>query len=129
MPRYFFDFRQGAETTADKEGVVFSDIEHAYLEAYEAALEMWSELLKKRCDPRRCFFDVRNENRELLFTLPFQELVDSCLDRERAPLRNTFEMVAATSHYAARVGSGLADELWRLSQTLAQSRALLKQKF
>jgi hypothetical protein len=128
MPRYFFDFRQGGETSADREGVEFSSIEDAFLEAYETSLEMWGELLEKRCDPRRCFFDVHNESRDLLFTLPFQEVIDSCLDREQPPLRNTFEQVTATSHYAARAGTSMAEELTRLAQTLAQSRALLKQK-
>jgi hypothetical protein len=63
-----------------------------------------------------------------MFTLPFQEVVDSCRDRERPPLRNTFEQVTATSHYAARAGTSMAEELSRLSETLKQSRALLKQK-
>jgi len=128
MPRYFFDFRQGNDICADSEGVECPGVELAYLEAYEAALEMWSELLKQRRDPRRCSFEVHSQTRELLFTLPFQEVVDSCLDRERPPLRHTFEQVTATSHYAARVGTNMAEELTRLSQTLAQSRALLKQK-
>lgn len=82
MPRYFFDFRQGNEHCPDAEGSDFPDVERAYLEAYRAALDMWSDLLKQRRDPRRCAFEVRNEARELLFTLPLQELVDACVDRE-----------------------------------------------
>jgi hypothetical protein len=128
MPRYFFDFRQGSEICTDSEGVEFPGVEQAYLEAYEAAVDMWSELLKQRRDPRRCAFEVHNKARQLMFTLPFQEVVDSCLDRERPPLRNTFEQVTASSHYAARAGSRLVDELVRLNQTLAQSRALLQRK-
>ena len=87
MPRYFFDFRQGNEHCPDAEGSDFPDVERAYLEACTAARDMWSELLKERRDPRRCTFEVRNETRQLLFTLPFQDVVDSCLDREHLPLQ------------------------------------------
>jgi hypothetical protein len=87
MPRYFFDFRQGNEICTDREGIEFPGVEQAYLETYRAALDMWSDLLKQRRDPRRCAFEVRDEKRQLLFTLPLQEVVDSCLDREPERLR------------------------------------------
>lgn len=55
--------------------------EHAYLEAYEAAAEMWGELLRKRNDPRRCAFDIRDPGGNVLFELSFTEVLDGCNDR------------------------------------------------
>lgn len=81
MPRYFFDFRQAGHLALDSEGLEFANVEQAYLEAFRTAQDMWSELLKQRRDPRHCFFEVRNTSDDILFTLPFQEVVDCCTDR------------------------------------------------
>ena len=45
---------------------------------------MWSELLRQRRDPRQCAFEVRNEQRDLLFVLMFQEVIESCENHKRA---------------------------------------------
>ena len=82
MQRFFFDFCQGTERCPDAEGTEFANVEQAYLEAFKAAQDMWSEFLRQRQDPRRCVFEVRNDQRELLFALPFHEVMDSCRDRE-----------------------------------------------
>jgi len=79
MPHYFFDFRQADVLTRDTIGIEFANVEQAYLEAFRAAQEMWSELLKQRQDPRRCMFEVRNTEGETLFLFPFQETVDCCV--------------------------------------------------
>jgi uncharacterized protein DUF6894 len=85
MPWYFFDFRQGQDHCAGEQSIEFANVEQAYLEAFKAAEDMWSELLRQRRDPRRCVFEVRDERRELLFVLPFQEVIESCRDRNDAP--------------------------------------------
>jgi hypothetical protein len=82
MPRYFFDFRQGTQCSPDSHGADFATVEDAYLEGIKGIQDMWGDLLRKRQDPRRCRFEVRNEQRELLFVLPFQEALDCCLDRQ-----------------------------------------------
>ena len=89
MQRYFFDFRQNDTRLPDTHGLTCADVEHAYLEAFRAAQEMWSELLKQRKDPSRCAFEVRNGDGEILFLFPFQEVVDCCTDRHSAPTRHT----------------------------------------
>lgn len=89
MPRFFFDFRQGCERIADTRGIEFADVEEAYLESFRAAQDMWSELLKQRRDPRRCSFEVRSQQDEPLFVLPFQEVLDSCIDRKLTPMQHT----------------------------------------
>ncbi len=127
MPLFFFDFRQGDEHVPDTEGIAFASTEDAYLEAVEAAQEMWGDLLRNRRDPRRCLFEVRDANRELLFILPFQELIDSCRDRRR-PAPNVDRATAtakATTGRAKAANDAFQRILFDLRRTLAESRALL----
>lgn len=128
MQRYFFDFRQAGVRVPDTEGLEFRDVEEAYLEAFRAAQEMWSELLKERRDPRRCSFEVRNAAGEILFLFPFQEVVDCCTDRRAIALRRTFEELTHTSNYAKRVGDEFVEEVRTLRRALQDSRALLLEK-
>jgi hypothetical protein len=128
MSRYFFDFRQGADLATDHEGVEFPDMEEAYLEAYAAAQDMWSELLKQRRDPTLCHFEVRDSERRLLFTLPFQEVMDACRDRKLTSTRVMRAETIATSRYAHHASTGLFNTLQELHRTLRVSRALLDQE-
>lgn len=128
MARFFFDFRQGSNRSHDAEGLEFAHVEQAYLEAVRAAQDMWAELLRKRQDPRRCIFEVRNEKRELLFILPFQEVLDSCLDRKCLPIQTVFDNVADSAHRTRRVSAEFIETLHAVQKTLTQSRALLKVK-
>ena len=64
-------FSQDGEILPDSQGLNFETVERAYLEAYEAALEMWGELLRQRRDLRRCAFRVRDGSGALMFTFPF----------------------------------------------------------
>src|SRR3954466_12516543 len=111
MPRFFFDFRQGADRCADSEGTEFPNVEQAYLEAVKGAQDMWSELLRQRRDPRRCSFEVRDAQRQMLFVLPFQEIMDSCVDRDTPPIRNTFENVAKAAFHTKRVSEEFIEAL------------------
>jgi len=126
MPRFFFDFRQAGERVADTQGLELRDVEHAYLEVFTAAQEMWSELLKQRRDPRRCFFEVRSERDEILFVFPLQEVVDSCIDRKEVALKRTFEQLAGTHNFARRVRDEFAQEVQVTQQALKVSQELLR---
>ena len=84
MSRFYFDFAQGILQERDSAGVELDNVEQAYLEAFSAAQDMWSELLKQRHDPRQCSFEVRGETGGCLFVLPFQEVLESCNDGRRA---------------------------------------------
>lgn len=126
MPRFFFDFRQAGGRVADTQGVVLRDVEHAYLEVFTAAQEMWSELLKQRRDPRRCFFEVRSERDEILFVFPLQEVVDSCIDRKEVALTRTFEQLTGTHNFARRVRDEFAREVQVTQKALQVSQELLR---
>jgi len=128
MPRFFFDFRQAGDCIPDPEGMELAHVEEAYLEAFEGAQEMWAALLKQRRDPRRCRFEVRDDNSNLLFVFPFQEVLDCC--REEGPLRvhRALDQTCATANYARRVSSEFRDQLNAVRETLDESRALLMTK-
>jgi len=89
MPRFFLDFWQADGCIPDSIGVVLGSVEEAYLEAFEAAQEMWSELLKQRRDPRHCYFEVRSHGGDILFVIPLQEALDSCEDRQGSYSKRT----------------------------------------
>jgi len=132
MPRFFFDFRQGEDHLPDTQGVELATTEDAYLEVVEAAQDMWSELLKKRRDPRRCQFEVRDVNREILFIFPFQEVIDNCLDRSQArqasDLGSTKTTAAATFGRVQRANHDFSRTLAQIRATLDDARALLQTK-
>ena len=132
MPRFYFDYRQGEDNALDMQGIELATTEEAYLEVVEAAQEMWGELLKKRCDPRRCLFEVRDANRELLFIFPFQEVIDNCLDREppRRPssVDRATAAAAATTGRVVRANDEFLSALRQVREPLRDSRALLATK-
>jgi len=128
MSRFFFDFRQGDARCPDAQGMEFGSVEQAYLEAFKGAQDMWSELLRRRQDPSRCTFEVRNAGRELLFVLPFQEVIDSCHDRGAAPTRDMLDYVTRNASHTKRLSKSFAEELRAIRKTLDQSHALLRTK-
>jgi hypothetical protein len=79
--RYYFHLRIGGVLDPDKLGIELPDLETAYLEAFQAAQEMWSELLTQRADPLSRAFEIADADGQVLLTLPFREV----LDRARKP--------------------------------------------
>ena len=63
MPRFFFDFYQSGHGEADELGVELGDAEQAYLEAFRAGAEMWSDMLVQRRDPTFCHFEILDSDR------------------------------------------------------------------
>src|SRR5437667_10085 len=89
MSRFFFHFRQGAGFAVDDEGCEFASTELAYLGAFQAAQEMWRELLVKRQDPMLCAFEVLDQDGNDIFVLPFSEVLDACRGRlSTSPVHN-----------------------------------------
>lgn len=125
MPRFFFDFSQAGDFTADAVGIELADSEESYLEAIKAAQEMWSELLKQRSDPRCCRFEVRSEGGDVLFCIPFQEVLDCCTQGRRMSRATSFAEFFSTRDYARRVTTELRKEIETCRQVMSQSRTLL----
>jgi hypothetical protein len=75
MPRYFFHLSAPGSYSADDLGVEFSGVEEAYLGAYQAALDMGIEMLRQRIDPAPHSFEIADQSGQLLFELPFAEVM------------------------------------------------------
>ena len=73
MPLYFFHLVTSEEYSVDDSGCELPSVERAYLEAYQAALDIGFEMLRNRRDPSGLHFEVTNEAGSLLFELPFAE--------------------------------------------------------
>ena len=75
MPRYYFHLVSPEGVSADDMGSEFSDVEAAFLNAHEAAFEMSVEMLRERHDPSRHRFEIRDAAGQMLFDLPFSEVM------------------------------------------------------
>lgn len=130
MPRYFFDFRQNGVLAPDTVGCEFPDAEQAYLEAFKAAQEMWTELLAQRRDPRRCSFEVHDGDGNLLFVLPFREILESCHDcpPARLAIADTFRQSIAVMNAIRRAHYDFLSEVKTARNTLRQSAELIARK-
>jgi hypothetical protein len=96
MPHYYFHLIVGRERYRDELGVTFESLEAAYLDAFEAAREMWSELLKERRDPAIHSFEIANEDGSVLMILPFAEVLEAARKSHPAPAhtyKNTLKLV------------------------------------
>jgi hypothetical protein len=74
--RYYFHLRIGHTVSPDEIGLDLPDLETAYLEAFKAAREMWSELLAEGSDPLSRCFEIADERGRSLLTLPFAEVLE-----------------------------------------------------
>jgi hypothetical protein len=127
MARFFFDFCQGKVHVIDAVGLEFPTVERAYLEVFKAAQEMWSELLKKRRDPHRCSFEVRDETGQILFTFPFGEVLECCTDRMTPQFRQTFTELGLNRARLIRLQQEFCRDMDAARRTLQESRRLLKE--
>jgi hypothetical protein len=127
MRRYYFDFRQDAQLTHDNLGCEFPSIEDAYLEAFNAAREIWVELLRQRRDPRHCSFEVHDGAGSLLFVLPFWEVLESCRNypRGKSTLLETFRESMDTVRHISRVHDEFVQQMESARQTLRESAKLI----
>lgn len=84
MRRFYFHLKGPDATERDQIGVACPDVERAYLEACRALPDLAAEILRARKDPMRFAFEIENEDRVLLLTVPFCELLSA---RQRPPVR------------------------------------------
>jgi hypothetical protein len=87
VPLFYFHLLVGGERSPDDVGVEFDSLEAAYLDAFEAAREMWSELLEQRKDPTERSFEICGADGTILMTLPFTEVLE--VARKAAPRSQT----------------------------------------
>jgi hypothetical protein len=75
MARFFFHLVSPGSYCVDEIGGEFADVETAYLDACQAALEMGCEMLKERRDPTRHQFEITDEQGRFLIDVPFSEVM------------------------------------------------------
>jgi hypothetical protein len=80
MPRFHLNLLslEGPLIVLDEEGGDYPGIEHAYLAAFNAALELWGQLLRNREDPRLRVFHITDASGLVVMTLPLREVLDVC---------------------------------------------------
>jgi hypothetical protein len=126
MATFFFDFCQDSTVAADEVGLSLQSAEEAFLEARQAAVAMWAELLRQRRDPRRCAFQVRDNEGSLVFILPFSELLEDCHGAgSRRHYANNFEELKRSALRARQLGQEFLHELNRAKDSLAEARRLI----
>ena len=75
MARYYFHLWNGSKFEIDDVGVELDFAEHAYLEACEAAREIWSEMARLREDASSYRFFVLDQRGQTVFDVPFSEVL------------------------------------------------------
>jgi hypothetical protein len=73
MARFYFHLVSSGNYCPDEVGGEFPDVETAYLDAWQAALEMGCEMLKARQDPCRHQFEITDDQGRFLMEVPFSE--------------------------------------------------------
>ena len=75
MKRFYLHLASPVGIERDDTGLLFEDVEHAYLACCEAIPDCASEILRARCDPMTYRFEIEDAEGQRLMTVPFGELV------------------------------------------------------
>ena len=128
MARFYFDFCQRTEVSEDDRGLDLRDTESAYLAAYQAAIEMWGELLRERNDPRRCAFRIRDVKGVVLFYFHFQEALDSCHEKSRpcSHLTGTYRSSLQLVQKGRQLRADFQRELDKAQEALGEAKRLIE---
>ena len=84
MTRYFFHLRSLNGVERDQVGLLFKDLEHAYLAACDSLPEIAMEILHSGSNPMEFSFDLENARGDALMTVPFTELLRNQNQRSTA---------------------------------------------
>ncbi|MBV9626555.1 MAG: hypothetical protein JO230_00530 [Xanthobacteraceae bacterium] len=87
VPRFFFDYFDGRQFYPAEvgDGIDLPDAEAAYLEAFQAAVEVWGEALREGRNPILDCFRVRGQDGIVVLELPFVEVLESSRGGARRP--------------------------------------------
>jgi hypothetical protein len=109
----------------DEFGCPFETLEQAYLDAWQAALEISIEMLERREDPSRYRFEISDDNGGLLLDLPFMEVLrPRPVTRLPGPAHRpqVADRLKRTRELQSEVDAGLR----QARESLEVARALLK---
>ncbi|MGD9968166.1 MAG: hypothetical protein AB7T59_16725 [Hyphomonadaceae bacterium] len=120
MGQYYFHLWSGDRYQPDEIGLDLANAEEAYIQAFRAAQDGWIEMVRAGVNPRRHRFDVVDEAGQMLFELPFLEVI-SREGRRRLPLLPHEKAVERNMALLA----DLSREVARVTHTMHNSRRLL----
>jgi hypothetical protein len=118
MLRYFFHFRDGNVVEHDEDGLEMPDLDAAYLEAFEAAKEMWIEGIRNMRNPSQQQIEVADSHGGTLLIVPFKEVTDSLKGVPKA-------LPMANAERAAKLSAEVKEAVATARESLEQSRGLL----
>src|SRR5262249_12700314 len=115
----------------DEEGAEFESLEHAYLEAFKGARDLWRELLLRRQDPRAFSFEITDVSGSPLMTVPLSEVLDTCRPARAEPGVDPTPPRARMTPSPSRVAvamtySEVVDNFSRMRQKSAELREQLE---
>jgi hypothetical protein len=119
MPRYFFHFHDGNLLEPDEDGLEMPDLDAAYLEAFEAAKEIWIDAIRTMHNPSRERFEVADDSGNTLLIVPLNEVMESLkgVSKPPPPLQN--------AERAAKLSAEVKDAVAAARDALRQSQDLL----
>ncbi len=123
MSRYFFHLISPDERSADESGCELPNVERAYLEAYQTALDISFEMLRTRRDPSALRFEVTNQKGEILFDLPFIEALRPA--RRAAVMTDLHARLQRGFHRHRELTTQLKDQFRRTRTAISEARELL----
>jgi hypothetical protein len=96
MPRFFLHIRgNGQGRSNDEVGLDFPDVETARSEAVRAAQDLEHIFVVRGQDPRDYALEVENDTGEVVFRLPFSEILRPSLPRSHA----TFTIIGGNDNW------------------------------
>lgn len=126
MGRYFFHVWLGDTMEVDEIGTECRDAEDAYMQAFQAAQDAWFDSVCLRTDPRRHRFEVADVAGNILFEVPFVEVIRAQTKAPAAllPVLRSAERNGALVSEVARQVSRASDNLRTSRELLAQLDAM-----
>jgi hypothetical protein len=124
--RYYFHLRVGQELSPDDLGMELPDLDSAYLEAFQAAQDMWAELLAQRSDPLIRSFEIADSAGRVLLILPFGEVLDRA--RKRAvPLPEQVRSAQALLEKTRELTDALREKINGSKEIIESARETMRE--
>jgi len=126
MNRFFFHLCGPAGVSTDDEGVAFETLEDAYLDLWQAAVEMSVDALRQHRDVSRDRFELWDEHGRFLLDLPFSEVMRAGVANTPPPMGVLRDQLNASVLRARALNADLARGLETAQRALTTARAALK---
>ena len=125
MPHFYFHLRTPAGWERDQDGLDFTGLEAAYLDACRAIPDMAADLVRRKHDPLPYGFEIADEAGQLLMEVPFSEVLASG-HKPRQPVRPALPQKAqAEMERTVRLIAAIMGEREALQASLRETRELV----